>query len=189
MARQVAQWWVAVFLCACGSDKEATDAGQTAGANLPDASMADRPDAQQGTGRVEALEGVECDDDDPTTPGSECAGMIACGGTTEAPFGCPSSTHSCCGVGFPSDETVTCYEGANRCLAEESDAPCDGPEDCPGAQICCVSPLPDLVTHCAEDTGCNMAQGFSIFCHDDDDCPQGKSCIAVQSAPFWAFCG
>ncbi len=127
-----------------------------------------------------------CDDDDPSTPGSECPAEVACGGTADAPHACPSATHACCAAGFPSEDTVNCYEGASACMAQETQATCDGPEDC-GGEACCFTFAPTPKMGCMPVADCDVAG--TILCHEDADCPIGKICEPHKNSPWWGYCG
>jgi hypothetical protein len=126
-----------------------------------------------------------CADDVATTPGIDCKGYVACGGDVASPHACPTATHSCCAAGFPSEETVNCYEGKNACTADETITPCDGPDDCSDGEVCCVNIGASASTECTPSADC---AGFSL-CHTADDCDPGESCKAFSMAAFWSFCG
>jgi cysteine-rich repeat protein len=100
--------------------------------------------------------------DDPSTPGDDRSGRIACGGT-------PAVT---CGVGlncclpFESTTEFECTpEDASACgLFSE----CDGPEDCRVNQVCTEQPFGSFL--------CLNGPFGGVRCHTSADCQAGSLC-------------
>jgi len=92
--------------------------------------------------------------DDPSTPGDDRAGYIACGYDTCTPgllccpgdIGCAANQGECIEKGAP--------DGTDY-------ASCDGPEDCPSDEVCAVS---------RHWVGCGPATFYGVICHQDSDC-------------------
>lgn len=198
------RWWMTVVLVlatsACGDDKKGKDVSTAK--PEPDAGKTPEPDGGESNGGTTGETGgrkwvldkdaPNCADDDLTTPGSECASIVSCGGTAAEPYACPLETHTCCGFDVPSAKSVHCYEGTGRgCPERGIPAPCDGPEDCENGDICCVTPPGEMLpkTLCRALAECDEVSEGTVFCHTDADCPAGKSCAPTDKAPFWAFCG
>lgn len=194
------RWWMTVVLMlaasACGDDKKGKDVSTAK--PEPDAGQTpDEPDAGGGStggstaGKIwKAVEdGPNCAEDDLSTPGSECPGVVSCGGTAAKPHACPLKTHTCCGYGIPSQANANCYEG-DACKGLGAKAPCDGAEDCSNGDICCVTPPGERapMTLCRPLADCDEKSEGTIFCHTDADCPAGSSCGSGKDSPFWGFC-
>jgi len=136
-------------------------------------------------GRIAINDAPNCPWDDPSTPGSECDSIVTCGGSLAKPTACPLLTHSCCVSGPPVETTVNCYEGKSKCEVLEAINPCDGSEDCADGMICCFMPPPVAMTACRALDDCGEGR---VFCHTDDDCPEGQTCTPNKDASWWGFC-
>jgi hypothetical protein len=92
--------------------------------------------------------------DDPSTPGDDRVGYLDCGIETCAPgsvccpgdIGCAASRDGCIAAGAPDG---TGYRT------------CDGPEDCPPAEVCAVS---------RHWVSCGTPSFYGVICHRDSDC-------------------
>lgn len=189
MKRSARGWFfVLVMVAACGGDdepgeKDAGNGGNSTGNNTGD------DDANGGSSnstgeRMPVTDADNCAEDVATTPGIDCKGVVACGGTPAEPHACPLATHTCCVTGIPTAENVTCYTGKDSCEGSEGVTPCDGPEDCGDGDVCCVTLTPAPRTACVPASDC---QG-TVFCHTDDDCKAGQSCPESSISPFWGYC-
>ncbi len=139
--------------------------------------------------RVEVTDAPRCAADVANTPGIDCPGYVSCGGDLMSPHVCPTATHSCCVSGLPSEDTVNCYEGKTACRGPEARNPCDGPEDCTGGRVCCVTPPnAQVITECRAAADCDERSEGTVFCHTDADCPSGKLCAPPSIARWWGFC-
>jgi len=97
---------------------------------------------------------LEEPEDDPSTPGDDRAGFIACGEQSCTPG------YLCCGHG------VGCAASLQACIA--AGAPdtidyrsCDGPEDCAAPERCAVS---------RHWVSCGTPSFYGVICHTDLDC-------------------
>lgn len=72
-----------------------------------------------------------------------------------------------------------CFRGSSQCVPFATI--CDGPEDCPGASACCVSPEAGYrygakaASECKASKRC-LDSFFHIACHADSNCPEGMHC-------------
>ena len=82
---------------------------------------------------------------------------VSCGGGATCSI---AAGEHCC-----EDATLHCSTGA--CGYHEYD--CDGPEDCPGGEVCC---FPGDRAACR--AGC--APTGVVLCHAASDCPAGQVC-------------
>lgn len=127
--------------------------------------------------------------DDESTLGNDCPGVVTCTADVDA---CSLATQNCC-VKEYNENAVSCNEGTD-CDGIVSSA-CDGPEDCPGDQLCCISVtafvLPARVQQrCVADlsecTGGDILD--RLLCHSDDQCGSGESCEPIPNLPWWGQC-
>jgi len=117
----------------------------------------------QGAACVIATDGMAdiayCVGAEPSTPGDERPGQVACGASLACDDLCCVNAISPpyeCGIGScPGDEVQATYE-------------CDGPEDCADGELCCATTMGDQTCQ----TECNVA----AKCHVDEDCPAGSVC-------------
>jgi hypothetical protein len=83
--------------------------------------------------------------------------------------------------------TPPCIRGSSACLPFR--ASCDGPEDCPGGQVCCLNP--DLgrkygakaAVECSSERRCIDRFGM-VACHAPEDCPPRMVCAPSSVADF-----
>ncbi len=127
--------------------------------------------------------------DDPATLGNDCPGVVTC---TDAVDACSLATQNCCVKAYDAKK-VSCNEGT-ACDGLAS-AACDGPEDCGGGQVCCISVTlkgagADIDHRCVSDaTQCSGGLiTNSVMCHTDDDCESPKACQKIGNLPFWGSC-
>jgi hypothetical protein len=131
-----------------------------------DAPAAVTPDAPPGGSGADA----RVADAPPTTPdGSPYVG-VSCGTMT-----C-TGTDVCCVPGFGGGNTgATC---AAQCGPGESTFACDGPEDCSGGQVCCMS---RGGSSCTDPDSCGGIGGGSVACRTANDCQSGgDQCCPLQ---------
>lgn len=178
--------------CADNAKPADDDPVEDAGKDPVDSGTTGGSDGGKSTGggpRKAVEDAPNCEGDNASTPGIDCADYVACGGTGDAPHVCPSKTHSCCVSGLPTQDTVNCFEGTSACQGPESKTPCDGPEDCSGGKVCCVTPpSTQVITECRPAADCDEPSEGTVFCHTDNDCPGGKSCAPPTIAGWWGFC-
>jgi len=101
--------------------------------------------------------------DDPSTPGDDGAGYVACEDTANVHGLVCKPGFYCC------SSTESCVETANDCINGFGAQTCDGPEDCNSGLVC----------QRYKATGCEVASDavqYTRRCHHDADCPMGKSC-------------
>ncbi len=131
-----------------------------------------------------------CQDNDKGTRGNTCPGVVTCG-TVEA---CSLTTQNCCVSDYKAD-AASCNEGTT-CKGLVS-AACDGPEDCGGGQVCCISvslttsaPFAAIQHRCVADakkcTGGSLVN--RLLCHTDAQCAAGEGCEAIGNLPWWGIC-
>lgn len=196
-ARALRSLWVAVVLCGwimgCASNPQfetqdpkrttptvvADDADDDPGMMQSDDDVDMTPDPTADAGDAFLVTPpIDCDND-PSTPGVDCAGVIACGGTIAEPSHCPMETHTCCASG-PTEVGIACVEGG--CDEGHIPATCDGPADCMGGEVCCIDPSNGFAISCVDECG-----GFTV-CNVDEDCPAGQACEMLGPFPFWGSC-
>ena len=107
------------------------------------------------------------------TPGNECSQVVACGDELSCDICCMQGF----GFQFACDNNGVCEEGF---LTNQ----CDGPEDCPGPEICCSVPAQPATC-----TVTSMCEG-KLFCHTDADCvgQEGTQCKRHPNLDWWGFC-
>jgi len=123
--------------------------------------------------------------DDVNTPGNDAMSATACGDSDA----CEYATHSCCVAGLANSK---CVAGAT-CEGTAARTVCDGMEDCPGGQVCCVQVKGAAAINGCFDVCPEMAPtdtGVWQLCHTDAECPSGSSCTRGDKGtfPFWGFC-
>jgi hypothetical protein len=129
-------------------------------------------------------------EDDPDTYGNDCPGVVSCSNSIAE---CSLETQNCCVSAYAEDAT-SCNEGS-QCDGLAS-AACDGPEDCSGGQLCCISVSvglggADIDSRCVPDAGACKGGLItnSLLCHTDDTCPADKpSCEPIGNLPWWGIC-
>jgi hypothetical protein len=113
---------------------------------------------------------------------------------------CVGPENQCC---YDSDTTTAkCQSGKVACAAGTGTYTCDGPEDCPGTQVCCATVSTKVVIikgapHNEYSTACRAASScpgrlsetgvaYSPACHLGvaGNCEAGTSCQAVANVPY-----
>jgi hypothetical protein len=102
----------------------------------------------------------------PPTPGEVQCGFAA----SES---CPVA-QGCCG-GLQATDTPMCL-GTTQCHGPQ--IRCDGPEDCAGGMVCCVTQLG--FNRAGDRIECAASCDFAL-CHSDADCPAGQVCFDDSS--------
>ena len=132
-----------------------------------------------------------CTDSNKSTRGNTCPGVVTCGNAVEA---CSLTTQNCCVTDYKPD-AASCNEGST-CKGLAS-AACDGPEDCSGGQVCCISvslttsaPFAAIQHRCVADASKCTGGGLvnRLLCHTDAECAAGEGCEPIGNLPWWGIC-
>jgi hypothetical protein len=73
---------------------------------------------------------------------------------------------------------ATC--GPPPCTTPDETIACDGPEDCPAAQVCCFLIAPIFGTACSDSCGQTATQRGRL-CHSAADCNPGQQCLQLEA--------
>jgi len=169
-----------------GSSGAGTGSGTNGTAGEDDAAVTPPPDKN-------------CQDDESTL-GNDCPGLVTCTADVDS---CSLSSQNCCVTAYATDG-ASCNEGT-VCDGLTA-AACDGPEDCPGTQQCCISVSlgiggAEIKHRCvAEATECKGGLIVDrIMCHsendcctqekfDQDECAEVETCQPIPNLPWWGQC-
>jgi hypothetical protein len=102
------------------------------------------------------------DVDDPNTPGDDRVGWVSC--ATAGPC------QGICSYTNPPHQAGGWICGSSTTATYQYD--CDGPEDCPQGQICCLA---GDFSSCSTECG-PVLSGYFLLCHTNQDCPTGNAC-------------
>lgn len=121
-------------------------------------------------------------------PGQSTGGGTAASTTTKSATSTTTSTTTADGVICGNDTCAICCGGAS-CTTNEQDCfggpaghgfsmTCDGPEDCPDKQVCCLTVGATAMggVYCATAVDCMGGWPPEIACHRDSDCGEYKKC-------------
>jgi hypothetical protein len=135
-----------------------------AGFDFGDGGLPDFGDASTFLYNGSQEEGVLCGDNlDACDVDDACCVIITLGGTSGS---CLASGGSCAG-------------GATDLVAK---ADCDGPEDCTGSTVCCITgAFPALASECVADpTECTDTRAGTLVCVAQEDCPPTEVCCGTD---------
>ena len=113
--------------------------------------------------------------------GGSPTGSVACGSAT-----CSLPNELCC----VNQGGSTCIPDGTNC--QGTDVFCDGPEDCPGTQVCCGqigtgTSYANLM--CRNASQCTFQDQRIVVCGGDPSvCPNGTNCQASQFLPQYNVC-
>lgn len=192
-----ALWLVAA---GCGDDSSATGgSGGTAGAGGSggiDAPMVDAPGGTGGTGGMAGTDGGFNRTDaalsdagsykTPITPNS-----VPCQ-ANGSPTTCTTPGQECCGVLTDAGSAnVMCTAPAQCPAGAVLSLACDGPEDCPGNQLCCGERAAGGLGFSSScQAGATCPAMARPMCHDHTQCPSTMtSCCEVRIGTGAAFTG
>jgi hypothetical protein len=100
---------------------------------------------------------------------------VACGDAGSTTCSIPDQV--CCDLTTGTDQ---CIAAGSSCAG--TSLACDGPEDCPLLQECCL--FPDR-SQCMDDGICGTTGVITeVMCHVDGDCATGLSCCGTAPGPL-----
>ena len=187
--------WVALAVASCGDNSSNTGgSGGTAGSG----GMSGSGGSGGTGGMIDApVDAAEMADAGPPDAAFSDAGVystpvtnnaVACLLSSQAPCTTPSTV--CCvertdagTMDFMCNAPAQCPSTARFDLA------CDGPEDCPGGQTCCGSPVAadnGFTTVCVAGTTCPTGR---IMCHNHTECPAAMSSCCTRNLGGGLFTG
>jgi hypothetical protein len=117
-----------------------------------------------------------------TAQGGQAGRQVSCGESSCSVMCCPYEGQ----YGWTGDCVASwdecCPTPGQVCFGLE----CDGPEDCPGGQICC-----EILASRGASTSCMTPGDCAYFipvCHSHADCGGGRTCSGSGFTPFFATC-
>lgn len=119
---------------------------------------------------------------DGLTPDGATAGGVVCARLDQT---CVAPTPECCDLPTGTD---TCIGTNDACAGERLE--CDGPEDCPVGDECCL--FQGQGSRCIQAGVCGTTGSISNeMCHEHTDCEQGELCCGTAPGPqvdLYAVC-